>query len=252
MNTETLITLVIVGTILFVMVTLFIVLLLTSSQKRIIKQQNEMFVAILETQEKEQQRIGSDLHDSLGPHLSATKVKAGLLEVKLHAAGLGEQKELTALNEMLDSAVHAIREASHDLMPPAISNGLNAALAQFTARMSGNKVEVKFIGRYFESTGNLLADTNIFRIAQELIYNAIKHADASLIRVFLGLDKKGNLNLRVTDNGSGNPEMISQGKGIGINNIKNRLKFLGGTLKVCSNPKGGICCEIVFNNPCWK
>ncbi len=252
MNTEVIISIVVIGTILLVMTTLFIVLLVTQSQKRIIRQQKEMYTAILETQEGERQRIGSDLHDSLGPHLSAIKIKAGLLELKLGSAGFEGQKELLALNEMMDAAVHAIREASHDLVPPSITEGIDTALAQFASRMSTPEVEVRYSSMDFGSTGNLIADTNIFRIVQELVYNAIKHAKASIILVSLIRDKDNRLELVVSDNGEGNPEMLdNQKKGIGLTNIKNRLQFLGGRSVITGNKSGGLCFTITFENPVW-
>ncbi len=250
-SSSTLITLVVIGTILLVMTVIFVVLLVTVSQKRLVHQQKEMFLALLETQEKERQRIGADLHDSLGPHLSAVKVKSSRLEGRLESAGVEAQTEFKVINEMMDYAVQAVREASHNLMPPAISNGLDAALNQFLDRVSTRQTEVRYISRGFSSTNSQIADTNIFRIVQELVYNALKYANASIVKVFVYYDKEQKLTIVVKDNGTGKPEDIETGTGIGFTNIHNRLNMLGGKLKVSSVPTGGLSFEIKFVKPFW-
>ncbi len=249
---EILVTIVVIGTVLLVMTAIFVVLLVTVSQKRFAHQQSQIFLSLLETQEMERDRIGADLHDSLGPQLSIIKLKASRLEMKLNATAIEAKSELIELNQLMDDAVQAIREVSHDLVPPSISKGLDAALNQFASRMSSRSCAVRYSSRGFSTTTNHIADTNIYRIVQELTNNALKHAQASLILIIVKYNSSKELTVYVKDNGCGRVEQLQPGKnGIGLTNVNNRLKMLGGFMATKNNPNGGIRFDICFNKPFW-
>ena len=220
--------------------------------KRKARLQKEAFLSIMEGVEREQLRIATDLHYNLGPYLSAAKMKILLLEMKLKDQGFEDKEKFHELGVMMDTSVHTIREVSYNLTPPTMKNGLNKALAHFIQGIGDDRVEARYFCRNFETSGNLVVDTGIFRVVRELVLNAVKHAQAQVIRVFVFPDKNGKLNVIVSDNGIGKSPMLQSVKGIGFSNVRNYLKLIDGKFKVSENKKGGLRFKMVFDKNYWK
>jgi two-component system, NarL family, sensor kinase len=228
-----------------------IILFVVFYQKRMIQEQmkrqvmeaefqQKMLQAELESQESERRRLAADLHDSIGGMLSTIRVGISTM-----ARLLPEPQSIDQTKQMLDDTINSVRRISRDLMPSTLEKfGLIHALTELCERFQNtSRITINF-----REEGNLRPlDKNrelmIFRIVQELLNNAIKHSQASLITVTLAIN--GHILVLVQDNGVGfDPETIkrsAQGtKGLGLFNIENRARLLGGKVEYPAAKQGSV------------
>lgn len=193
--------------------------------------------AQIENLERDRSRIAIDLHDELGPMLSAVKFRIASLEL----AGEAERSEIRKINTMIDSVITRIRSISYNLMPNTlVRKGLTTAVREF----------IDFIDSRHEIAFSLRADAsiridesrciNIYRILQEVIHNAVKHSRASEVDIDLEM-KKQKLIIRVTDNGKGfdYKREIGKNSGVGLGSLNSRALTGEGKMFVKSNPGKG-------------
>jgi signal transduction histidine kinase len=200
--------------------------------------ENFILSKVLETEEKDRKRFAIDLHDDLGPTLSAIKIQLSLLE-KVKTSR--ERKELLDIcDQLLSESIDKMRTVANNIMPNLIeSYGLETAIKPFIHRIE-KTCQIKFNFKSNLEGYRFDRDTEIhlYRILTELINNTIKHSGAT--KVFLNLnrtDKK--LMIKYYDNGVGysadnDPLTVS---GIGLQNIKNRVNLVQGTIDFMN--KGG-------------
>jgi len=202
---------------------------------------------VLEISEGERRRIGQDLHDGLGQQLTAASMTANALVgvLKTDASALAERGE--DIGRQLREAIAETRSLSHGLAPVAlVDDGLMGALgllAEGTSRAGAGRC-------VFECPRPVrMADAEVaghfYRIAQEAVNNALKHAAPSEIRI--GLEQRdGWLVLEVDDDGEGFAENSSPNDGIGLRVMRYRVRLLGGVLEIDSAPAGGarVCCRV--------
>ena len=182
--------------------------------------------------EKERSRIASDLHDELGPLLSAVKMKINSFEL----ADSTDYPELEKTNDHIDSVITRMREISFDLMPSSLlKKGLGAALNEYFSFLK-KQHSIHFIvineADYFINENKAV---NIYRIVQEVIHNSIKHSKSTEIATEIKIvDNK--VCLAMSDNGMGfnYKEMLAQSSGIGLGSINNRVEIVGGKMLVSS------------------
>lgn len=227
-----------------------IILFVVFYQKRMIQEQmkrqvlefeyqQKMLRAELESQESERRRLAADLHDSIGGMLSTIRVGISTM-----AKSLADPHSIDQTKLMLDDTIKSVRRISQDLMPSTLEKfGLIQALKEICERFeAASRIQIAF-----SETGQLpLLDKSrelmIFRIVQELLNNAIKHAGASLISVKLNTSE--NLTVAVEDDGVGFDvkavkEARHNGKGLGLFNIENRARLSGGTLEYDTKRRKG-------------
>ncbi len=201
--------------------------------------QRKMMEAVLESQENERRRVAGDLHDSIGAMLSA--IRLGLITVGKqipNPSGIDDAKE------MLDETIGSVRRISRDLMPSTLEKfGLAHAVKELCDRFQSTSQlpisyneqgEMKKIGSKHELM--------IFRIVQELLNNAIKHAKASSILVTLR--STDTFQIIVEDDGVGfnfDEQHASDKieKGLGLFNIENRTRLLNASLEFDKERKKG-------------
>ncbi len=202
--------------------------------------------SMLKGQEEERSRIAKDLHDGLGGLLSGTKLsftnmKENLLLTPENA--LQFEKSLS----MLDITIADLRKVAHNLMPEALVKfGLNDALKDFcsTIQLASNiTVDYQKIGLE-RKIGNT-AETFIYRIIQELVNNAVKHAQATeiLVQIAYANDK---IAVTVEDNGKGYDQNQTT-TGDGLDNIAYRVKYLNGTIDTQTSINNGTSVNIELN-----
>lgn len=194
--------------------------------------------SMIEGQEKERERVAKDLHDSLGGLLSTIKLQFDSVKSKLNE--VIEVKEFVVANELLDVAVEEIRTISRNMQPGALSKlGLIAAVADMINRFDNDRYpDIDF--QYYNIPKKLdpTIALSIYRIVQELLHNAIKHAKANEILIQLNADGK-ELTLQFEDDGQGFSVDKKQSKGMGLENIKSRVNYLKGSLEIDSAPGQG-------------
>ena len=188
--------------------------------------------ALIEGEEVERKRIARDLHDGLGSMLSGLKIHLKLAE-KENALSAAE------VNNLLDKSIKELRNISQNLMPESLLKlSLEHALRDLCMANSNAKTQIEF--QYLIQKPNLPKNYEIviYRIIQELLNNALKYADASLILVSCS-QNKDTFFITVEDNGVGFDIMDKNNNGMGLRNIKNRVEILKGKLEIESEVNKG-------------
>lgn len=192
--------------------------------------------AVLTGEQQERTRLAKDLHDGLGGLLSGIKFSLQRLKGALHlSAEDGQSFDRTM--DMMDNSINEMRRIAHNMMPESLLKlGLEAALNDFASSLNsigGRQVVCQCAG--LDTTK--LSDSEaiaVYRIIQELVNNAYKHANASevLIQVYAGNDI---LSLTVEDNGPGfDASVMDERKGMGWNNITSRVAYFKGQIDIKS------------------
>ena len=201
--------------------------------------------AMLKGQEEERSRLAKDLHDGLGGMLSGVKLSFVNMKENL----IMDAESVTSFEKsilQLDNTIAELRKVAHNLMPEALVKfGLKNAILDFCNSMQlSSKTKIIFEQLGTERLLSNTADLYIYRIVQELINNAIKHADADQILVQLTKTNDKVL-LTVEDDGKGfNPELIRSAKGIGLKNIQQRVDYLKGKIDIASQAAEGTSVNI--------
>ena len=201
-------------------------------------QELELIKASVEGQDNERKRIAQELHDSIGGNLAAIKLQFG---------SIPNSKEVyKTISKQIDDTYNQVRIISHDLLPKKFSQ--NPFLSVITEYMEniGNASDLKITCNGFPKDKINAIDKYVqietFKILQELITNTIKHAKASIVEIQLNL-VNDSINILFEDNGVGFNSNIKSG-GIGISNIKSRLKNIDGTINIDSRIKRGTIINI--------
>ena len=188
--------------------------------------------AVLEAEEAERRRIGSDLHDGVGQLLTAAKLNLHALGEQLNVQTEGQQALLQNALDGVDESFKEVRSISHNLMPNAlIRRGLAQAVRDFLNKISPDgrlKVNLEVVG--LDRGGRLepTVENVLFRVIQELVQNILKHARATEITLQI-IRHPDELTVLVEDNGVGfDPAALGEDAGIGLKNIESRMAYLGG------------------------
>jgi signal transduction histidine kinase len=202
---------------------------------------------ILEISAREQRRIAQDLHDGLGQHLTGIAFMSKVLEQKLSDQSLPEAVEAAKIVRMVNQAIDNTRELARGLHPVAAEPlGLVSALKKWA-----NEVEELFhIDCNFRCPKPLLIHdanvaTNLYRIAQEAVNNAIRHGKSGHIVIGLS-SKSGTGTLTIRDDGDGFPKKPTTQPGVGLSIMNYRADMVGGSLKVQPNEDRGITVTCMF------
>lgn len=199
--------------------------------KAVLQERDKGLKAVIQTQESERERISQDLHDGIGQQLSGLKLAWSGLSTEIGKENPQQFSKLIELTGILDQSADEVRNISHQMMPKLLKEyGLIAALNEMLEKaLKFSKIEGLIddlnIG---EKRFNDEVEIGLYRVGQELVNNAIKHAGASSIELQVYLNQ-GNLHLLVIDNGKGMP-LNEDTEGHGLRNIKSRLSIIQGTI----------------------
>jgi PAS domain S-box-containing protein len=203
--------------------------------------------AVLEVSAKEQRRIGQDLHDGLGQHLTGIAFMSKVQEQKLAEKGLAEAAEAARIVRLVNEAINTTRELAHGLLPViSDAQGLMSALRRLAIEVEDR----------FNISCRLRADkpvlihdanmsTHLYRIAQEAVNNAIKHGQAKNIFISL-LAADGYGTLKIENDGASLPEPSVNDSGMGMQIMNYRGRMIGGSLKVQSGEARGVTITCLF------
>jgi two-component system, NarL family, sensor histidine kinase UhpB len=217
-------------------------LLETVSEHR--HQLQDLAVRLTEVEEAERQRYAREIHDELGQDLTALGINLGILQGSIAATQLhGLAERLEDSQELVEKMTDKVRNVMADLRPPVLDDyGLGAAL-----RWYGEKVSRRHNLPIQVAAGQTVRlpprqEITLFRVAQEAITNAVKHARASQITIHLETMATSQ-RLRVIDDGIGfSPDDTltrPDGTGLGMITMRERLTAIGGRLRVESAPGKG-------------
>ena len=201
--------------------------------------------AMLKGQEEERGRLAKDLHDGLGGMLSGVKMSfSNMKENMIMDASNTAAFEKSIVQ--LDNTITELRKVAHNLMPEALVKfGLKNAVEDFCRSMELSS-KTKIICEQLGSDRNLgnSANVNVYRILQELVNNAVKHAQASQILVQLTKSSDKVL-ITVEDDGKGfDINTLENSTGIGYINLKQRIAYLNGKMDIETKPSQGTAVNI--------
>lgn len=193
---------------------------------------------ILEISDREQARIGQDLHDGLCQKLVSVAFDHDSLERKLAARAMAEAEDARQIAELLDDVITEARALARGFFPVELEgDGLTIALEQLAVNANSRGVNCRVESEPVLIHQNAVG-THLYRIAQEAVSNAIKHARAASIVVELrGGDDR--VELRITDDGVGMPAAPRAAGGMGLHIMGYRARTIGGTLEIARGPNGG-------------
>jgi signal transduction histidine kinase len=202
---------------------------------------------LLEISEREQRRIGQDLHDGLCQHLTGATLAGQVLEEKLAAQHLPEANDANKVVELVEEGINLSRKLAKGLHPVEMeADGLMLALEEYAATTSEL---FKVSCRFDCDLPVLIHDTatagHLFRIAQEAVGNAIKHGRAKNISIRLDATEEATV-LTVKDDGVGLPESLPKNHGMGLRIMAHRSGMIGGVFSAHRAGPGGtlIICEL--------
>lgn len=206
--------------------------------------ERKLLSAIIETEEKERQRLASDLHDEVGPLLSSMKMYINMLTTNKE-----EQKSkyiIEQLNLLAEESIHNIREVSAALNPYLVKRyGLKTAIESFFEK-SKSLIGIQFITNIENKRFPINLETVYYRIIKELYNNTIKHSNAGNVKVELNYINT-MLVLNYEDDGKGfilEESFADKKKGMGLQNIVNRIKMIDGKYSFNTNKKRGFNFEL--------
>jgi len=224
----------------------------TAALTREIGERESLEKEILEISEREQRRIGHDLHDSLCQHLTATALASQVLDEKLSARSLPESVDAARIVTLLEEGIALARNVARGLHPVEMdSEGLMSALEEMVSSVTErSKVDCRM---EFDSPVNIddpAVAMHLYRIAQEALTNAVRHARARSISVRLTRTGR-QVALAVADDGVGLPARPAASSGLGIRIMAHRASMIhaafavrrgagGGTLVTCVLPDASL------------
>ncbi|MCX7016630.1 MAG: PAS domain-containing protein, partial [Candidatus Sumerlaeota bacterium] len=200
---------------------------------------------------REQWRIGQELHDNLGQQLTGVALMAQSLCQKLEERALPEAEVAAQLVACFRNSQNVVSALARGLAPVQIdSKGLMSALEELatqTAQLSG--VECRFACEHPVEFNDQNTATHLYRIAQEAVRNAVRHANPRQVAVDLGLDETGRIRLQVQDDGMGIPPDISDSVGMGLRIMRYRAEIIGASLALAPGEEGGTRVTCVLAMP---
>ena len=202
----------------------------------VIAEREQGLKALVESTDAERKRIAAELHDGVGQQLSG-------LKFRLEGAAT-ERPELMELVSIADDASREVRGIAHQMMPRALGDlGLVPALTDMLHKALA-RPGITYSFEHFGVEARLpqAVEVGVYRIAQELITNVIKHAQARNVQVQL-LKNKAHLVLIVEDDGIGIDPARKEG-GLGMRSVNDRARLLHGTIDLSAGATGGTVCTL--------
>ncbi|GAA3993242.1 sensor histidine kinase [Mucilaginibacter dorajii] len=199
--------------------------------------QSDLMAAVFETQESERKRLAEDLHDSVGQVLSAIKLNLHRLDKNFGADT--NQPLLADTRKLTDECIQEIRNIIHNVLPPVLTDyGLLVAIEALCNKVEqSTHIKVKCSKNMPDQRFAPDVEVTLYRIAQELFGNAIKHADATVIH--FAIKKEGDfMVLEFKDNGIGF-NLGDVKRGFGIKNLESRVQLINGQIDIYSKPSNG-------------
>jgi PAS domain S-box-containing protein len=202
---------------------------------------------ILEISDREQARIGQDIHDGLCQQLVSLAFDANALQRDLAAQNRPEASTALRMADYLDQAITESRQLSRGLFPVRLGEvGLNPALQELADSTSARfKIQCRFAGKRPVAVKHAATATHLYRIAQEAVNNAVKHSRARIVCIRLRA-QANQIELSVEDDGAGlSPAKRKKATGLGLHIMDYRARAVGGTFHIGPGPQGGTvvsCC----------
>lgn len=203
---------------------------------------------VAESSSRLQMRIGQDIHDGLGQHLTGITFLSRALEKNLAAQKLPEAAEAAEISKLVIEALAQTRNLARGLFPVEVES---TRLCQSLRELAHTAEQLFSLSCAVECDTDLVisnknASTHLFRLAQEAINNAVKHGRAQRVTIVLGSNGDKAV-LRIIDDGVGFPPEGVKRSGLGLRIMTYRAQKVGGTLEIQPGPHGGTVVTCTFN-----
>jgi len=199
--------------------------------------------------EREQRRIGQDLHDGLGQYLTGIACMVKVLGAKLAEKKLPEANDAQRITTMVNETISQARDLARGLCPVELeNNGLQAALQELAQRVTklfavNCELHAPGVVQMYDNA----AAVHLYRIAQEAINNAIKHGQSTKIDISL-TSVNGQIILTIKDNGIGVKTNGSKPSGMGLRVMNYRAGMIGATVQIEAAAEGGTLVKCAVQN----
>ena len=204
---------------------------------------------VMDIGDRERQKFGHDLHDDLCPHLIGIVGLGTVLKRKLEARGISEATQMDKIKELLKVAIVKCRQLSRGLCPVnLVDHGLLSALHELAENVQSIfQITCKFDCEADVMIRDNTVATHIFRIVQEAVYNAARHATPNEIQIRVTAEN-GRLVLTVTDDGVGLPQGVRNG-GMGLRIMDFRANMIQASLTIRPRADCGTEVQLKMQNP---
>ncbi|WP_459850807.1 HAMP domain-containing sensor histidine kinase [Dongia sp. agr-C8] len=211
---------------------------LAEDLQRTVAERNALTHRLISVQDEERKRLARELHDEFGQNLTA---------IRALAASAGQSAECDSISRISTTMMESLRGTLFRLRPPDVEElGLTASLEGLVSGWNGRsrgrpRFEIALEGPLDQLPVSIGVD--LYRIAQEAITNAAKHADANLVTLRLAL-RGGEVELRVENDGPAH-DVAGARPGMGLLGMRERVAILGGRLSITSDAAGTILCATI-------
>jgi PAS domain S-box-containing protein len=220
-----------------------------------VTERRKMEQTVLEVSAREQRRIGQDLHDGLGQHLTGIAFLSKVMAQQLAERSYVEAREAEKIVRLVNQAIEKTRELAQGLLPVVSEgHGLMSALQ----RRADEVQDVCDVDCWFRCETPVLIDdvsvaTHLYHIAQEAVNNALKHGKPRMISIQLSAEENAGT-LIVDDNGTGFQGAPAKHSGLGLGIMSHRASMIGGSLDVRrTEPRGTrVTCTFPVRNVAAK
>lgn len=196
---------------------------------------------VMSMQDDERRRLARELHDGIGQYLAAIKMSCEIARDKLDSEGRTNPMDDTL--ELLDRCISEVRTMSHLLHPPLLEEiGLDSVVPWFVdGFMQRSGIQVQLEKSTFNRRLPQAAEVALFRVLQESLTNIHRHSGSKDAKIILRVENDIVV-LRVEDHGTGFPAEngLLVKSGVGIASMRERLRELGGELRVTSSGRGTV------------
>jgi PAS domain S-box-containing protein len=206
-----------------------------------VTQRRELEREIIDIANREQRRIGNDLHDGLGQELTGVALMLRGLVGRLRKEGSPSVADAEEIVALVNNTIESARSLARGLSPVSVERGgLPSALRALATRMREiYGTQLRFRSKIWpQLTLDSSASNHIYRIAQEAVNNAIKHGHAREVIIDLHVTGE-SVTLIVSDNGTGLPPGANLSSGMGLKIMRYRATMLGGEVRTENRPEGG-------------
>ncbi len=214
-------------------------ILFVRNQRLTSRKEIERLQAVIEGEEKERGRLSRELHDGVNSSLAATK---SYLQAMEHLyPDIAQDDPFLKVKQLLLSTATEVRSIAHNLSPNILmANGLKYAIEDFCSNLFDRTVAVEVSSFGIEQNFSQHTSLYLYRIAQELLHNVYKHAQATQVTITIGADDR-EIFLTIEDNGIGLEATVKQKTGIGLENLKQRINSRNGHITIeAKKTKGTI------------
>lgn len=212
----------------------FLIIAKDITQEKILE--GEVLKAIIDTEEKEKRRLAYDLHDALGQELNSVKMFFDTL-IAMDSKSSEYEDLIELCRDMINDCIGTARNLSYDLMPKSLEDGALFSAFEELERKNRNFLDIVIDAPEEEYKMSTEKKINIFRITQEFITNSTRHGKASKVKIKTYKDELG-FHFMLSDNGVGF-DTHRTANGRGLKNMSSRLKVIGATYRLSSEPNQG-------------